>query len=244
LFKIKKNKGLRGDVLEYVAQARPQFDTEIGQKDHFRMETNSKSHAECAMSFLEKARENRRHFLQPFKHRVEALQQIVSDAESEVWDKRKADQEISDIVLLLFKIEPSHVEEDWISAIIQGWAQDFKKADELEAAFVSQGSSGSIQEQQTLEAKWGKFRFKIYQYLEEGLTFTDAIKRYLGKNPGHDFSYLWKRFYNEQGMPVLPWPYDGRDIRKETDGTHRMTGKGTAYFTMKNEEVVSKKRNP
>jgi hypothetical protein len=39
LFKIKKNKGLRGDVLEYVAQARPQFDTEIGQKDHFRMET-------------------------------------------------------------------------------------------------------------------------------------------------------------------------------------------------------------
>jgi hypothetical protein len=39
LFKIKENKGLRGDVLEYVAQARPQFDTEIGQKDHFRMET-------------------------------------------------------------------------------------------------------------------------------------------------------------------------------------------------------------
>jgi hypothetical protein len=36
----KKNKGLRGDVLEYVAQARPQFDTEIGQKDHFWMETN------------------------------------------------------------------------------------------------------------------------------------------------------------------------------------------------------------
>jgi 2-methylcitrate dehydratase PrpD len=39
LFKIKENKGLRGDVLEYVAQARPPFDTEIGQKDHFRMET-------------------------------------------------------------------------------------------------------------------------------------------------------------------------------------------------------------
>jgi hypothetical protein len=39
LFKIKEDKGLRGDVLEYVAQARPQFDTEIGQKDHFRMET-------------------------------------------------------------------------------------------------------------------------------------------------------------------------------------------------------------
>jgi hypothetical protein len=49
LFKIKENKGLRGDVLEYVAylpcrhgqaQARPQVDEEIGQKDHFRMETN------------------------------------------------------------------------------------------------------------------------------------------------------------------------------------------------------------
>jgi hypothetical protein len=34
LFKIKENKGLRGDVLEYVAQARPQFDKDIGQKDH------------------------------------------------------------------------------------------------------------------------------------------------------------------------------------------------------------------
>jgi hypothetical protein len=43
LFKIKENKGLRGDVLEYVAQARPQFDKDIGQKDHFRMETNSRS---------------------------------------------------------------------------------------------------------------------------------------------------------------------------------------------------------
>jgi hypothetical protein len=40
LFKIKENKGLRGDVLEYVAQARPPFDAEIGQKDHFRMETS------------------------------------------------------------------------------------------------------------------------------------------------------------------------------------------------------------
>jgi len=35
----KKNKGLRGDVLEYVAQESPQFDVEIGQKDHFRMKT-------------------------------------------------------------------------------------------------------------------------------------------------------------------------------------------------------------
>ena len=39
--KIKENKGLRGDVLEYVAQASQQFDTEIGQKDHFRMETST-----------------------------------------------------------------------------------------------------------------------------------------------------------------------------------------------------------
>jgi hypothetical protein len=45
----KKTKGLRGDVRGYVAclpcrhrqaQARPPFDTEIGQKDPFRMETS------------------------------------------------------------------------------------------------------------------------------------------------------------------------------------------------------------
>jgi len=42
--KIKEHKGLRGDVLEYVAQESPQFDVEIGQKDHFRMETNSVDH--------------------------------------------------------------------------------------------------------------------------------------------------------------------------------------------------------
>jgi hypothetical protein len=50
LFKIKEDKGLRGDVLEYVAQARPQFDTEIGQKDHFRMETT------WALLFLSRSR--------------------------------------------------------------------------------------------------------------------------------------------------------------------------------------------
>ena len=31
---------MRGDVLEYVAQESPQFDAEIGQKDHFRMEAS------------------------------------------------------------------------------------------------------------------------------------------------------------------------------------------------------------
>jgi len=39
--RCKENKGLRGDVLEYVAQESPQFDVEIGQKHHFRMETSS-----------------------------------------------------------------------------------------------------------------------------------------------------------------------------------------------------------
>jgi hypothetical protein len=48
LSKIKENKGLRGDVLEYVEQARPQVDEEIGQKDHFRMETASYSFFERA----------------------------------------------------------------------------------------------------------------------------------------------------------------------------------------------------
>lgn len=185
------------------------------------------------MSFLEKAKENRRDFLEPFKSRVGELQRILSDPDSKVWDKRKADQEISDIVLLLLKIEPSHIEENWISEVIQEWVRDFKKADELEAAFVSRGSSSSIQEQQLLEAKWGKFRFKVIQYLEEGLSITGAIEKYMGKNPGHDFSYLWKRFYNEEGMPVLPWPYYGRDIIKGPDGTHTITGKGIAPFTTK-----------
>jgi hypothetical protein len=43
LFKVKENKGLCGDVLEYVAQTRPPIDAEIGQKDHFRMETRMPS---------------------------------------------------------------------------------------------------------------------------------------------------------------------------------------------------------
>jgi hypothetical protein len=38
--RCKEIKGLCGDVLEYVAQTRPPIDAEIGQKDHFRMETN------------------------------------------------------------------------------------------------------------------------------------------------------------------------------------------------------------
>jgi hypothetical protein len=51
LFKVKKIKGLCGDVLEYVAclpcrhrqaQTRPMFDEEIGQKDHFRMEKSNR----------------------------------------------------------------------------------------------------------------------------------------------------------------------------------------------------------
>ena len=39
--RCKEIKGLRGDVLEYVAQTRPPIDEEIGQRDHFRMETSS-----------------------------------------------------------------------------------------------------------------------------------------------------------------------------------------------------------
>ena len=38
--KVKENKGLRGDVREYVAQGAPQFDTEIAEKGHLWMETN------------------------------------------------------------------------------------------------------------------------------------------------------------------------------------------------------------
>jgi hypothetical protein len=185
------------------------------------------------MSFLEKALSNRRDFLEPFRKRVAELQGIISDADSKMWDIRKADQEISDIVLLLLKIEPNHFEEHWISEVIQGWVQDFKKADELESAIVSKGLNGLTQQQQILEAKWGMFRFKVIQYLEEGLSVTEAIEKYMGKNPGHDFSYLWKRFYNEQGMPVLPWPYYGRDIIKSPDGTHIITEKGIAHFMAK-----------
>ena len=38
--KAKENKGLRGGVPRYVAQANPQFDTEIAEKGHLWMETN------------------------------------------------------------------------------------------------------------------------------------------------------------------------------------------------------------
>jgi len=37
---VKENKGLRGDVLQYVAQGTQQFDAEIAEKGHLRMETN------------------------------------------------------------------------------------------------------------------------------------------------------------------------------------------------------------
>lgn len=37
--KIKEIKEMRGDVHVYLAQAIPQIDAEIGQKDHFWMET-------------------------------------------------------------------------------------------------------------------------------------------------------------------------------------------------------------
>jgi len=36
--KIKENKGLRGDVLKYVAQGTPQFDAETAEKGHLWME--------------------------------------------------------------------------------------------------------------------------------------------------------------------------------------------------------------
>jgi len=35
----KETKGLRGGILEYVAQASPQVDTARAEKDRFRMET-------------------------------------------------------------------------------------------------------------------------------------------------------------------------------------------------------------
>ncbi|HDR16046.1 MAG TPA: hypothetical protein ENN79_11290 [Desulfobacteraceae bacterium] len=186
------------------------------------------------MKFLKKARLNRRDFLEPFRQRVEELQGIISDANSETLDIRKADQEISDIVLLLLKIEESHIDEDWISSVIQGWVKDFRKAYDLESAIVSQKAPpGLIEEQQILESRWGMFRFRIIQYLEEDLDLRGAIEKYMRAIPGHDLSYLWKRFYQDHGMPVLPWPYYGRDIKKAPDGTHRMAGKGIAVLAAK-----------
>jgi len=40
LRKVKEIKGLRGDVLEYVAQGIPQIDAEIAEKGHLWMETS------------------------------------------------------------------------------------------------------------------------------------------------------------------------------------------------------------
>jgi len=42
--KAKENKGLRGGVPGYVAQATPQFDTEIVEKGHLWMETKKQSY--------------------------------------------------------------------------------------------------------------------------------------------------------------------------------------------------------
>jgi len=38
--KVKELKGLRGDVLLYIAQAKPKIDAEIAKKHPFRMKTN------------------------------------------------------------------------------------------------------------------------------------------------------------------------------------------------------------
>jgi len=37
--KVKEIKGLRGDVLLYIAQAKPKIDAEIAKKHPFRMKT-------------------------------------------------------------------------------------------------------------------------------------------------------------------------------------------------------------
>jgi hypothetical protein len=195
--------------------------------------------------FIEMAHRNRDDFLEPHRQRVEHLQEIVSNPETDPKVHRKSEKEISSTVVDLLKIEPSHLEEVWISRIIQSWMRDHDKIDELKDAFISQKGrkNRTTPEQRRLKARYALFCFDVKHRMEVyGYNLTAAINAYItycqgcpGADPEkswfaeHDFSYLWKKYYElnkepAEKMPLL-FPYYGRDVVEDL-GAHVLTQDG------------------
>jgi hypothetical protein len=85
------------------------------------------------MDLIEKSKQNRHDFLEPYQLRVVALQKqlkILNDMK-EGFDRakgiRKAKGEMEEIISHLLKIEPSHIREDWIQDIMENWRAEGKE---------------------------------------------------------------------------------------------------------------------
>ena len=182
------------------------------------------------MNILEKAKENRENFLGPYRERVIELQAKITDLKTtklgfeRAMKMRRVDNELTEIMAFLLKVEPSHIEEEWIFKIIQGWMRD-NDQNKLKSAFRDQkGREKPMSEQ---DAKWGLFRFTVAQDVRDNSNVVSAIAEFWKSHPEHDEPYLRKKYYEKgKNQPGLKFPYYGRHIRKDENGTYTVTSKG------------------
>jgi len=182
------------------------------------------------MNIFEQAEKNRTDFLEPHRLKIAELQKNAKEPGKTKAELAKIDNEIEKIVVKLIKTEPSHLNEPWIREIVISWARDFERLDTLEAAFLAQkGRDRPTPDEYSTWAKWLLFRHQVRDLVRGGMNTTTAIEK-LRTGSGvfgqHDNDYLWRKYYEKEKPPVLPWPYLGRDVWQEPDGTWTIRGKG------------------
>jgi hypothetical protein len=200
------------------------------------------------MGFIEKAKQNRCDFLEPYRVQVEDLRSRISDLnrQEKTFERgketRKLKKEIKTIITHLLKIEPTHIREYWILDIIDDWKAEGEKVSLPSTRGVRQPVKGR-------DARLKILFFEIRRYNERmKATFGPRRKRKRsleyaiektgeGWNKRHPenpikLSYLRKEFFKKQESE-LPWPYWLRDISEERGGTYKIQGRGIIEFEVK-----------
>ncbi|MEN6486350.1 MAG: hypothetical protein ABFD98_15855 [Syntrophobacteraceae bacterium] len=174
---------------------------------------------EQAERFIALAKENRNKFLEPFKLRFLS----IGD-----------EKERSRIIIDLLKLEPTHLQEDWICAEIIKWMRDIVCLDYLKDAFISQRERDRKTSNERIhEAKDFFLRDKIRIIRKENSVGNDTAFKILAdsqmNNPNRiypgarsqdgGYKIIQKRFYKSRNeskdIDVLPYPYWGYDVRLE-----------------------------
>ena len=199
------------------------------------------------MNFIEKAKQNRRDFLEPYRVQVEKLRSRISDLNKtketleRANETRKLKKEIKNIVTHLLKIEPSHIGENWILDVIDDWKADGEKVTLPSKRGVREPVKGSEARLMILFFEIRRFNARMKETFGKRNKWKRSLEYAIGEvwekwddrhpdpEAGISYDYLKRKFFEDKAAE-LPYPYWLRDIRPEPGGTYKIQGRGIIEF--------------
>ncbi len=200
-----------------------------------------------AERFIELAKTNRRKFLEPYKRALEPTEENIKRAVAPHWKsirnleasaRKRRMQELffqykGEIIIYLLKLEPSHLQEPWISEVVVKWMREVKYVECLKMAFIEQnGRDRPTPNEYIQDVKDFFLRDKIRRIRKEKSIGKDQAFKILAESQIEDPNSLYpgvnaqdggykkiqKRYYdsqkNRKSIDELPYPYWGYDVRE------------------------------